>query len=582
MANTLITIKKSTSTVSPASLASGELAYSYTSNIAFIGTSDGTSVLSIGGKYFTDRTNSAYTTASLAFDKANTGSMDYAYVNTATQAANTWANGVGVAANSFASATIAGANTAVGAGANNYLLAVIAGANTAVGAGANNYQIAIQNGANTAVGAGANAFTSATVAGANTAVGTGANAFTSATIAGANTAVGTGANNYLLAVIAGANTAVGAGANNYQIAIQNGANTAVGAGANAFTSATIAGANTAVGTGANNYASATFVKLTAANQTITGDLSIVGNLTLSGNTVFSNVNTMIISDPLLYLAGNNYTSDIVDIGFIANYVNASSYNVHTGIFRDSTTKEYYVFHEYNKEPENNVIDPNGNNFTIAVLNATLRTSNLILGGANAIVTINTVGTAANGFASATIAGANSYLISIIAGANTAVGGGANAFTSATIAGANTAVGTGANNYLLAVIAGANTAVGTGANNYLRAVIAGANTAVGAGANAFTSATIAGANTAVGAGANAYAVVIGNAANTNAANASYISTGTLAVAYGGTGRNTFANNGVLFGNTTSGIRVTAAGTEGQVLQANADGTPLFGNIDGGTF
>jgi hypothetical protein len=54
-------------------------------------------------------------------------------------------------------------------------------------------------------------------------------------------------------------------------------------------------------------------------------------------------------------------------------------------------------------------------------------------------------------------------------------------------------GAGANSYLLSVIEGANTAVGTGANSYLLSVIEGANTAVGTGANSFASATIAGAN-----------------------------------------------------------------------------------------
>ena len=136
---------------------------------------------------------------------------------------------------------------------------------------------------------------------------------------------GIGANAYAVAV--------GAGANAYMISVQNGSNTAVGTGANNYLLTVIAGANTAVGAGANAYATATFVKLTSASpQTITGDLAIVGNLNLSGNTVFSNVSTMVISDPLLYLASNNYTSDIVDIGFIANYVNATSKNVHTGFF----------------------------------------------------------------------------------------------------------------------------------------------------------------------------------------------------------------------------------------------------------
>jgi len=39
---------------------------------------------------------------------------------------------------------------------------------------------------------------------------------------------------------------------------------------------------------------------------------------------------------------------------------------------------------------------------------------------------------------------------------------------------------------------------------------------------------------------------------------------------------------LFGNTTGALRVTAAGTSGQVLQASANGTPIFGGIDGGTY
>jgi len=569
MANTVIQIKRSTVTTAPTagSLSAAEPAYSYLSDKLFIGSSDGSQVIEIGGRYYVNTAiqalsaaNAANIAAGAAFDKAN--------------AANVLAFNTGIGANAYA--------TAVGAASNNYLLAVIAGANTAVGAGANNYLLAV-------------------IAGANTAVGAGANAFSAATIAGANTAIGAGANNYLLAVIAGANTAVGAGANAFSAATIAGANTAVGAGANAFA--------TAAAAGANNYADGTFIKRVAANQTITGNLAITGSLTISGNSFTIDTETLKVSDPLIYLAGNNYASDIVDIGFVANY-NTGSANLHTGIFRDATIKEYYVFDGYNQEPNPNHIDTTANGFSLAVLNATLRTSNLILGGANAILTIAGVGTAANAFAAATIAGANT---AVGAGANafaTAAAAGANNYLLAVIAGANTAVGAGANNYLLAVIAGANTAVGAGANNYLLAVIAGANTAVGAGANNYLLAVIAGANTAVGAGANAYATAVGTAANTNAANASYLSTGTvpsdrvsgsyplltgvgtitagvwngtaITVPYGGTGLTTLTSNGVLFGSGTAAVKVTAAGTEGQVLQASAAGVPSFGMLDGGTF
>ena len=349
---------------------------------------------------------------------------------------------------------------------------------------------------------------------------------------------------------------------NSSIAANSYAN-AVGAGANGYTNTVAAAANgwantvatyantyaNIVGAAANNYANATFVKLIDGNQTITGNLAITGSLTVSGNAYTIDTETLRISDPLIYLAGNNYVSDIVDIGFIANYVNSTGQNVHTGLFRDATIKEYYLFQGYDKEPDANHIDTAGNNFTIAVLNATLKTSNLILGGANAILTIGAAydkANAANLLAYNTGIGANAY--------TGAVGAAGNAYT-------NT-VGTAGNNYTISV--------GAAANGW-------ANTISSTRANASNSYA-----TAVGAAANAYAASVGAAANTNAANGSYISSGIVKVPYGGTGKTTFIQNGILFGNTAGDLKVTNAGTEGQVLQASSTGVPQFGMIDGGAF
>ena len=57
---------------------------------------------------------------------------------------------------------------------------------------------------------------------------------------------------------------------------------------------------------------------------------------------------------------------------------------------------------------------------------------------------------------------------------------------------------------------------------------------------------------------------------------------LAVTHGGTGASSFTDNGIIYGNGTSALSVTAAGTEGQVLQAGASGVPVFGTLDGGSF
>jgi hypothetical protein len=55
------------------------------------------------------------------------------------------------------------------------------------------------------------------------------------------------------------------------------------------------------------------------------------------------------------------------------------------------------------------------------------------------------------------------------------------------------------------------------------------------------------------------------------------TGTLSVANGGTGDSSLTLNGVVFGNGTSPAGVTAAGTQYQVLQAGSGGVPTFGAI-----
>jgi hypothetical protein len=56
---------------------------------------------------------------------------------------------------------------------------------------------------------------------------------------------------------------------------------------------------------------------------------------------------------------------------------------------------------------------------------------------------------------------------------------------------------------------------------------------------------------------------------------------LGTEYGGTGLTSFTENGVMFGANTSSLSF-ATGTDGQVLQISANGTPSFDVLDGGTF
>jgi hypothetical protein len=161
--------------------------------------------------------------------------------------------------------------------------------------------------------------------------------------------------------------------------------------ARAYTNTSTTAANNyagAMANSSNNYANNTFIKLTAPSQILTGSLEITGNLILSGNATSISTDNLSVQDPLIFLAANNI-SDIVDIGLVGHYNNGSA-NVHTGIYRDHASKEYFLFNGLSGEPQLvNDIVPYANNMVNAVLNSDVRTSNLNLGGANAIVWIRT-------------------------------------------------------------------------------------------------------------------------------------------------------------------------------------------------
>jgi len=66
-------------------------------------------------------------------------------------------------------------------------------------------------------------------------------------------------------------------------------------------------------------------------------------------------------------------------------------------------------------------------------------------------------------------------------------------------------------------------------------------------------------------------------------------GTLPVANGGTGATTFTSNGIVYGNGSSSLQVTSAGSwdntnsVGQILSVNSSNVPTWTNtLDGGTF
>ena len=122
------------------------------------------------------------------------------------------------------------------------------------------------------------------------------------------------------------------------------------------------------------------LKLNLTGGTVTGDLTVSGNLFVSGANTLLNVSNLTVNDSIIFLA-NGQVGDAFDIGFVGHF-DRSGTPTHAGIFRRATDNRFYLFDNYEVEPSNNIIDINGNNF---------RTGNLKLNTLNADSFVTTAG-----------------------------------------------------------------------------------------------------------------------------------------------------------------------------------------------
>lgn len=143
-----------------------------------------------------------------------------------------------------------------------------------------------------------------------------------------------------------------------------------------------------VGNTTNRWAQVSANTVKAVNGEFEGDVTIGGDLIVVGNVTTINVSSVIVSDPMLYLAGNNYLSDSVDIGFAANYNNGSA-NLHTGFFRDHTDKIWKIFENLTQELSgNNNVDTSDPTYRTATLEAYLLSGGLTTNTSAVAITAN--------------------------------------------------------------------------------------------------------------------------------------------------------------------------------------------------
>jgi prefoldin subunit 5 len=106
-------------------------------------------------------------------------------------------------------------------------------------------------------------------------------------------------------------------------------------------------------------------KASLAGATFTGDVTvetnmlIEGNLTISGTSTTINATDLAISDPLIYLASEQYAEDVLDVGFLAatgEVGGTEASHLHSGLFRDVSDDKKWKLISNVPHPVNNVVD----------------------------------------------------------------------------------------------------------------------------------------------------------------------------------------------------------------------------------
>jgi hypothetical protein len=540
MANTVIQLKYSNVTSVPPTLNVAEPAYSNVSNKLFI--DDGTGVVAIGGKYYTDIVDAA--------TSANTGSTLVLRDVTGNVAFN-W-----VTANYFAGSFVGNSDTA-----SKWLAPIDLGlAGDATG------NVSLDGSANVTltVDLTASGVTAGTYGGT-----TDIPVFTVATdgriTSAANVSVAT---NLSIAGDTGTDT------------LSLLTDTLTFVGGDGITSV-VDGAGNNVAFSVDNT-----VIRSSGDQTITGSLAITGDLVISGNTVTQDVTTITTEDSLIKLAANN-VADAIDIGFYGQYTNGGT--KYTGLVRDASDGVFKLFTNEDTDPTDNVVSYGAENRATIEANFT---------GGNVSALFSDIGVSDGG------TGRGSFTEGAILIGNST--GGllelANTGTSGTYGTANTipVLSTDAYGRVTSVT---NTTVeisteevtsgifpiargGTNNSSYTTGTITYYDgDKIASLANTGTAGSYGEASRTLALTTDAWGRVSSITNTAIAIDTSQLITGTLGVARGGSGASSFTVKGVIVSDqssTTGALSALTSSTEGHVLQINSSGAPTFAHLNGGTF
>jgi hypothetical protein len=103
------------------------------------------------------------------------------------------------------------------------------------------------------------------------------------------------------------------------------------------------------------------------------NVTVAGNLTVSGTTTTVNSTTLTVTDPLVFVGNDNNATDAVDLGIFGMYDTSGSQDLYSGIFRDASDGKWKIFKDSQSAPTTTV-NTGATGYTVATLVANLEGS----------------------------------------------------------------------------------------------------------------------------------------------------------------------------------------------------------------
>jgi len=126
------------------------------------------------------------------------------------------------------------------------------------------------------------------------------------------------------------------------------------------------------------------IETAVSNNKITiglpSNVTIGGNLTVSGTTTTVDSTTLSVADPLIILASGNNGADAVDIGLYGLYDTSGSQDLYGGLFRDASDSGKWKLFKDNQAAPTTTVNTSGTGYTVGTLVAALESASATITG----------------------------------------------------------------------------------------------------------------------------------------------------------------------------------------------------------